>query len=73
LWSKQEAIFVHSLGGSQPVLWGYDMDELQLQLLIRDLARANPWNSALARMADITKAGYQRKMAAASHPNFGVC
>jgi hypothetical protein len=29
LWSKGEAQFVHSQGGSRPVLWGCDMDEEQ--------------------------------------------
>ncbi len=63
LWSRQEAFFVHSQAASQAVLWGCDMDEFQPQLLIRDLSRANPKNPILARMVDITKAGYQRKMA----------
>lgn len=63
LWSKQEALFVHSLGASQPVLWGCDMDEFQPHLLIRDLAAANPSSPSLTRMIDVTKSGYKREMA----------
>lgn len=63
LWSKQEALFVHSLGASQPVLWGCDMDEFQPHLLIRDLAAANPGSPSLTRMVDLTKSGYKREMA----------
>lgn len=63
LWSKQEAQFVHSQGGSRPVLWGCDMDEEQPQLLIRELAAANPSNASLLRMAEMTKSGYKRQMA----------
>jgi len=63
LWSKEEALFVHSQGASQAVLWGCDMDEFQPELLIRDLSRANPSNVILGRMLGVTKAGYERKMA----------
>ncbi len=63
LWSKQEALFVHSLGAGKAVLWGCDMDEVQPHLLIRDLAAANPANPSLPRMLDITRAGYKREMA----------
>lgn len=63
LWSKQEALFVHPRGNQEAVLWGCDMEEEQPQLLIRDLAALNPSNSALARMVEISKSGYQRKMA----------
>jgi hypothetical protein len=64
LWSKQEALFVHSLGGTaQPVLWGCDMDEMQPAMLIRELATANPTNPSLKRMIEITKSGYNRNMA----------
>jgi hypothetical protein len=63
LWSKQEALFVHSLGASQPVLWGCDMDESQPHLLLRDLAATGPSSPALMRMLDITKNGYKRELA----------
>jgi len=63
LWSKQEALFVHPRGSADAVLWGCDMEEIQPQLLIRDLAALNPSNSSLARMIEISKPGYQRQMA----------
>ena len=64
LWSKQEATFVHPLRGTaQPVLWGCDIDEMQPHLLVRELASANPTDSSLQRMLEITKSGYNRNMA----------
>jgi hypothetical protein len=63
LWTKAEAQFVHSPGESQATLWGCDMEEIQPQLLIRELAEANPSNAGLSRMVEITKSGYSRKMA----------
>lgn len=63
LWSKEEALFIHSQGGSPSVLWGCDMDEEQLHLLIRELAAANPANSFLQGMVEVTKSGYKRQMA----------
>jgi hypothetical protein len=63
LWSRQEALLVHSPGTSGAVLWGCDMDEFQPELLIRDLAAADPANPSFGRMLDITKNGYKREMA----------
>jgi hypothetical protein len=63
LWTKEEAQFVHSSGDSHAVLWGCDMEEMQPQWPIRELAAASPGNTALARMVEITKSGYTRKMA----------
>ena len=64
LWSKEEAQFVHSFADKpRPVLWGCDIDEIQPHLLIHDLAVANPSNSALRQMVEITKKGYSRTMA----------
>ena len=63
LWSKQDALFVHPKDSTEAVLWGCDMDEMQPHLLIRDLSALNPANPNLARMVEISKSGYQRKMA----------
>ena len=64
LWSKQEASFVHSTSAlGQPILWGCDMEEMQPEMLIRELATANPANPSLKRMVEITGSGYKRKMA----------
>lgn len=64
LWSKEEAQFAHSVSNTaKAVLWGCDIDEAQPHLLIRDLAAANPSNSALQQMVEITKTGYNRTAA----------
>jgi hypothetical protein len=66
LWSKQEATFVHSLTNPdrpQEVLWGCDMDEMQPDLLIADLAAAVPKNAPLAQMAELARNGYKRALA----------
>jgi hypothetical protein len=67
LWSKQEATFVHSLvppdRSQEEVLWGCDMDEMQPNLLVDDLAAANPKNAALVSMVEQVKSGYKRALA----------
>jgi hypothetical protein len=66
LWSKQEATFAQSLANPdrpQEVLWGCDMDEMQPNLLIDNLAAANPKNAALAKMAEMARGGYKRGLA----------
>ena len=62
LWSREETLFVHGQGSPKAVLWGCDMDEFQPQLLIRDLASANPTNATLQQMVKITRTGYEKKM-----------
>ena len=64
LWTKRQAKEAHSVGepGSE-VLWGCDMEEIQPQFLIRELAGLNPADPNLERMVQITKDGYDRKMA----------
>ena len=42
---------------------GSDVEELQVPLLIRELAQANPTNRALQAMVDLTKEGYRRPLA----------
>jgi hypothetical protein len=44
-------------------LWGSDIEEVQPQLVIRDLALANPQNVALQAMVDLVKDGYRRASA----------
>jgi hypothetical protein len=63
LWSRQEAQFVHSQAARSTVLWGCDMEEMQPQLLMRDLAATNPKNQTLVQMLEITNSGYRRTMA----------
>jgi hypothetical protein len=64
LWTKQETSDVHALADSKAnVLWGCDIEEVQPQRLIAELALLNPGDPDLARMAELTKDGYERKMA----------
>jgi hypothetical protein len=66
LWTQAEATFVTSLKrNSASVLWGCDIEEVQPQFLIRELAAANPNNSDLQTAAELVKNGYQRPMAPA--------
>jgi hypothetical protein len=64
LWTKQEAVDAHSPAGSDAsVLWGCDMEEMQPEFLIRQLAALNPSDAELKQMIDLTKSGYDRKIA----------
>lgn len=64
LWTKQEASDAHAFADSTTgVIWGCDMEEEQPELIIRELARLNPIDSSLSRMRELTKDGYDRKMA----------
>src|SRR5712692_2185260 len=64
LWTKQEATDFHALADPDAkVVWGCDMEEEQPQFLIRQLAALNPGDSNLRRMAELTKDGYNRKIA----------
>src|SRR4029077_7269965 len=66
LWTKPEASDVHAMAGQNVnVLWGCDMEEIQPQFLIRELAALNPGDSKLEQMVELTKDGYSRKMAPA--------
>jgi hypothetical protein len=64
LWTKREATDVHAFADSTTsVIWGCDMEEEQPELIIRELARLNPIDPNLSRMAELTKDGYDRRMA----------
>jgi len=64
LWTKQEVNFVHTFAGSnRDVIWGCDIEETQPQLPIAELASLNPGDPELKRMRELTKDGYNRKMA----------
>lgn len=66
LWTQPEATFVASLKrDGAAVLWGCDIEEAQPQLLIRELAAANPDSKELQVAVDTVKSGYQRRMAPA--------
>jgi hypothetical protein len=66
LWTTQEAADVHAPAGPDvSVLWGCDMEEEQPELLIRGLAARNPSDPTLKQMMELTKDGYNRKLAPA--------
>ena len=66
LWTQPEASFVTSLKiGSASVLWGCDIEEVQPQFLIRELAATNPGSEALRTALATVKEGYRRQMAPA--------
>lgn len=64
LWTKREVSDVHALADSNAnVVWGCDIEEVQPQMLIAELALLNPSDPDLRRMLELTKDGYTRKMA----------
>jgi len=64
LWTRRQAKDVHAWASpGADVLWGCDMEEIQPQFLIRELARLNPGAPNLQRMAQLIQDGYDRKMA----------
>lgn len=64
LWTKREVSDVHALADSNAnVIWGCDIEEVQPQMLIAELASLNPSDLDLRRMLELTKDGYTRKMA----------
>ncbi|HEY6308268.1 MAG TPA: hypothetical protein VI488_17620 [Candidatus Angelobacter sp.] len=64
LWTKQEATQVHALADPNTnVLWGCDIEEVQPEFLIRELAALNPDDQSFKRMVSMTNDGYRREMA----------
>jgi len=65
LWTKQQAADIRAFAPpGATVLWGCDMEEIHPEYLIRDLAAVNPDDPSLQKMLEITRTGYNRKMAA---------
>lgn len=66
LWTRPEALIVTEPKGQDKrhsVLWGCDMEEARPDLLISELATANPNNSQFLKAVSISRDGYQRKLA----------
>ena len=64
LWTKREVSDVRTFAGpNEDVIWGCDIEEAQPQLPIAELASLNPDDHDMKRMRDLTKDGYNRKMA----------
>jgi hypothetical protein len=63
-WTREQSSVVHSLAGAHDtVIWGCDMEEIQPQYPIRDLAALNPGDKNLERMVALTANGYSRPLA----------
>jgi len=64
LWTKQQAADIRAFASpSSTVLWGCDMEEIHPEYLIRDLAALNLDDPSLKQMMELTKTGYNRKIA----------
>ena len=64
LWTRRQARDARSFAhpGSS-VLWGCDMEEIQPELLARELQSLNPTDRSLQQIVELTKDGYSRRMA----------
>src|SRR5262249_46218741 len=63
-WTQSEAAFITSRKNDNvAVLWGCDIEELQPNMVIRELAAANAENKNLQAAVDAVKNGYQRRLA----------
>lgn len=64
LWTREQAAIVNRLApANRPVLWGCDIEELQPDQLIRQVAQLNPEDPGLRRMAALVSKGYARNLA----------
>jgi hypothetical protein len=64
LWTREQAAVVNKFAAQgQQVLWGCDIEELEPGRLISDLAKINPRDAQLRRMAEVVAQGYNRKQA----------
>jgi hypothetical protein len=63
-WTREQASVVHRLAGAHDtVIWGCDMEEVQPQYPISELAALNPGDKNLERMVALTADGYSRPLA----------
>lgn len=65
LWTRDQSAVIRSpaAAGDSNVIWGCDMEEVQPQYLIREMARLNPKDAKLQRMVTMTASGYRRSLA----------
>lgn len=64
LWTRQQSQDLHVPNShATQIVWGCDMEEMQPEYLIREMARLNPGNRSLAKMVELTRNGYTRSMA----------
>jgi hypothetical protein len=66
LWTRAQAASLHQLSANgRGVLWGCDIEEMQPDQLIRQLAQLNPADDRLRKMVTKISGGYSRKQAPA--------
>ncbi len=63
LWTRHQAAVILAPAKHGGVIWGCDIEESQPQELIRELARLNPEDASLRKMAELTATGYERSRA----------
>ena len=64
LWTRQQAADMRRVAApQQSVLWGCDIEEVQPDQLIRQVALLNPRDASLQHMQEIVSHGYTRKLA----------
>jgi hypothetical protein len=64
LWTRRQAMDAHAVASPGiSVLWGCDMEEMQAESLIRELAALNSSNPILQEMVQLTRKGYSRTLA----------
>jgi hypothetical protein len=66
LWTRRQASDVRAFSTpGESVVWGCDMDEIQPDALLRELAALNPGNASLQEAVQTVQGGYARKLAPA--------
>jgi hypothetical protein len=67
LWTNKEAKFLRRTNSSSenPTIWGCDMEEVSIDLLIESLAKENPSDGKLKKLVYQLQKGYNRKLAPA--------
>jgi len=67
LWTNEEARFVYKISGGKkiPAIWGCDMEEISLGLLIQDIASKNQGDTVFDTIQSKISRGYNRKLAPA--------
>lgn len=65
LWSNREAKMLRTKNSTRknPTIWGCDMEEISIELLVQTLAKENPSDVKLKKLIDQLREGYNRKLA----------
>jgi len=63
LWTHRQAAVILQPGKHPGVIWGCDIEEMEPQALIQELARLNRSDASLQQIASLTAKGYERSQA----------